>query len=35
MTYRTLFLATVAAIGFAGAANAAQVAALVGNDSIL
>lgn len=34
MTYRSIILATVAVVSFAGAANAAQVAALVGNDTI-
>lgn len=34
MKFRSILLATVAAVSFAGAANAAQVAALVGNDTI-
>ena len=34
MKIRSIILATAAVIGFAGAANAAQVAALVGNDTI-
>lgn len=34
MKLRTIFLASIAATGFAGAANAASVAALVGNDML-